>query len=114
VRIESVQRRSPGPRLHERRAGVVLDHPPGLRAVDLSRGTAPSSRSMRPQQTEADVFTCMNRYGRHTLAAFDASMGSPLPALGETEGPQHAGQLPARDPAAGTARTMNRCGAGPT
>jgi|SoiMetStandDraft_2_1073263.scaffolds.fasta_scaffold217310_2 hypothetical protein len=24
------------------------------------------------------------------------------------------GQLPARDPAAGTARTMNRCGAGPT
>jgi hypothetical protein len=32
----------------------------------------------------------MNRYGRHTLAAFDAQMRAPLPALDATEGPQEA------------------------
>ncbi len=30
----------------------------------------------------------MNRYGRHTPAAFDAQMGAPLPALDAAAGPQ--------------------------
>ena len=42
------------------------------------------------QQTGPDVFTRMNRYGRHTLAAFDAQMRASLPALDATEGPQDA------------------------
>ena len=40
------------------------------------------------QQTWPDVFTRMNRDGRHTPAAFDAEMRAPLPALDTTEGPQ--------------------------
>ena len=35
----------------------------------------------------------MNRYGRHTLAAFDASMRASLPALDATEGPQDAAKV---------------------
>ena len=42
------------------------------------------------QQTGPDVFTRMNRHGRHTLTAFDAQMRAPLPALDTTEGPQNA------------------------
>jgi hypothetical protein len=42
------------------------------------------------QQARPDVFTGVNRYGRHTLAAFDAQVRASLPALDATEGPQDA------------------------
>jgi hypothetical protein len=42
------------------------------------------------QQAGPDVFTGMNRYGRHTLAAFDTKVRASLPALDATEGPQDA------------------------
>jgi hypothetical protein len=42
------------------------------------------------QQTGPNVFTRMNRNGRHTPAAFDAQMRAPLPALDAAEGPQDA------------------------
>jgi hypothetical protein len=45
------------------------------------------------EQSWSDVLTRMYRYGRHTLAAFDAQMRAPLPDLNAADGPEQASKV---------------------